>query len=100
MIRHNFSILLHPAEQHTSQQKHNYGKDSDDAKVNIKRESVHIEQGAADAINCVSQRIELDQALQPQRQLIIHREKSAGEEEKLKDNKCLNNLKAFQTLQH
>ena len=77
MIRHSLSISLHPAEQHTPQQKHNYGKESDDAKVDIKRESVQIEQGAADAVHCVGQWIELDHALQPHRQFVIHREKSA-----------------------
>ena len=95
-----FSISLHSAEQNASQQKHNYGKESDDAKIDIKRKRAHVEQSAADAVHCVGQRIEFDQALQPQRQLIIHRKKSAGKEEKRKDNKCRNDLKAFQTLQH
>lgn len=93
-------MSLHPAEQNASQQKHDDGKEGDDAEIDIKRKSADIEQSTADAIHRVGQRVELDQALQPQRQLIIHREKSSGEEEKRKDNKCRNDLKAFQALQH
>ena len=60
MIRHSFSISLHPAEQNAPQQKHNYGKESDDAEVDIKRKSVNIEQSPADAVHCVGQRVEFD----------------------------------------